>query len=109
MYIFALVSVVARIFCSSLFRRSTIAGAVPAGFDVVSWQGLFAPAGTPPAIVDRINTELQKVLATTETKAKMYTLGLEYAPNTPKQFADYQVAEMAKWVKIVKAGNVKID
>ncbi|ARN23558.1 Bug family tripartite tricarboxylate transporter substrate binding protein [Piscinibacter gummiphilus] len=87
----------------------TLQEAGVAGFDVVSWQGLFAPAGTAPAIVERLNSELQKILATTETKAKMYTLGLEYAPNTPKQFGDYQVAEQAKWVKIVKAGNVKID
>ena len=80
-----------------------------AGFDVASWQGLFAPAGTPAAIVNRLNSELQKVIAQPETQARMANLGLEYAPNTPKQFADFQLAEQAKWAKIAKDGNVRLN
>jgi tripartite-type tricarboxylate transporter receptor subunit TctC len=80
-----------------------------AGFDVASWQGIFAPAGTPPAIVNRLNTELQKVIAQPETKARMETLGLEYSPNSPKQFTEFQATEQAKWAKVAKDGNVRLD
>ena len=78
------------------------------GFDVASWQAFYAPAGTPPAIVARMNGELQKIIATPEMKAKMDALGLEYKPNSPAQFAEFGQKEIAKWVKIVKDGNVKL-
>ena len=97
-------------------KRSPVLPDVPtlqetgvAGFDVSSWQGLFAPAGTPPAIVDRLNSELQKIIASADTKAKMEALGLAYTPNTPKQFAEFQAAEQAKWAKVAKEGNVKVE
>ena len=77
------------------------------GFDVASWQALYAPAGTAPAVVQRMNAEVHKIIASPEVKAKMEGLGLEHAPNTPAQFADFGRAEIAKWAKIVKDGNVK--
>jgi tripartite-type tricarboxylate transporter receptor subunit TctC len=79
------------------------------GFDVASWQALFAPAGTPAAVVKRLNDELTKMAATTEVAARLYTMGVENVPMTPAQFADFQRAEMAKWAKIVKDGNVKVE
>ena len=78
------------------------------GFDVASWQAIFAPAGTPPAIVKRVNDELTKIVAQTEVAARLYTMGVENVPMTPAQFGDFQRAEMIKWAKIVKDGNVKI-
>ena len=78
-----------------------------AGFDVSSWQALYAPAGTPPAIVNRLNAELAKIVAQPDTKAKMDGLGLEYIVNSPEQFATFQRAEQAKWAKVVKDGNIK--
>jgi len=87
----------------------TLQEAGVAGFDVASWQGLFAPANTPKAIVDRLNTELEKIIAQPDTQAKMAGLGLDHTPNTPKQFADFEAAEQAKWVKVAKQGNVKLD
>jgi len=97
-------------------RRSPVLPDVPtlqeagvAGFDVASWQGLFAPAGTPPAIIDRLHSELQKIVESADTKAKMEALGLIYTPNTPKQFAAFQATEQAKWTKVVKDGNVKVE
>lgn len=79
------------------------------GFDVASWQALFAPAGTPKAIVDRLNAELTKIVAETQVAARLYTMGVENVPMTPAQFADFNRAELAKWAKIVKDGNVKPD
>ncbi|MEF7614426.1 tripartite tricarboxylate transporter substrate binding protein [Aquincola sp. MAHUQ-54] len=87
----------------------TLQEAGVAGFDVASWQALWMPAGTPPAIVGKLNAELQKIIAQPETKARMDGLGLEYTPNTPEQFAEFQRAEQAKWAKIVKDGNVKAE
>jgi tripartite-type tricarboxylate transporter receptor subunit TctC len=78
------------------------------GFDVASWQALFAPAGTPPAIVKRLNEELTRIVAQTEVAARLYTMGVENVPMTPAQFGDFQRAEMTKWAKIVKDGKVKI-
>ncbi|KQU74801.1 MULTISPECIES: tripartite tricarboxylate transporter substrate binding protein [unclassified Rhizobacter] len=77
------------------------------GFDVASWQAFYAPAGTPPAIVKRLNAEVAKIIAMPEVKAKMETLGLQYTPNTPEQFAVFGRSELVKWAKIVKDGNVK--
>jgi tripartite-type tricarboxylate transporter receptor subunit TctC len=77
------------------------------GFDVASWQAFYAPAGTPPAIVKRMNAEVAKIIAIPEVKAKMEGLGLQYSPNTPEQFATFGHAELVKWAKIVKDGNVK--
>jgi tripartite-type tricarboxylate transporter receptor subunit TctC len=54
-----------------------------------------------------MNAEVEKIIANPEVKAKMEGLGLEHAPNTPAQFADFGRAEIAKWAKIVKDGNVK--
>ena len=97
-------------------KRSAVLPDVPtmqeagiAGFDVASWQALYAPAGTPPAIVNKLNGELAKIIAQPEMKARMDGLGLEYSPNTAEQFAAFQRTEQAKWAKIVKDGNVKVD
>jgi tripartite-type tricarboxylate transporter receptor subunit TctC len=85
----------------------TLAEAGVPGFDVSSWQAFYAPAGTPPAIVKRLNTELAAIIATPEVKAKMEGLGLEYTPNTPEQFAEFGRAELAKWAKVVKEAKVQ--
>lgn len=77
------------------------------GFDVASWQAIFAPAGTPPAIVNRLNAELTKIVGETQVAARLYAMGVENVPMTPAQFADFQRAELAKWTKIVKDGQVK--
>ena len=74
---------------------------------MASWQALYAPAGTPPAIVQRLNAEVEKIIAMPDMKAKMEGLGLEHAPNTPEQFAEFGRNEIAKWTRIVKEGKVK--
>jgi tripartite-type tricarboxylate transporter receptor subunit TctC len=78
-----------------------------AGFDVASWQAFYAPAGTPPAIVNKLNSEISKILATPDVKARLDGLGLVHTPNTPEQFTAFSKAEIAKWIKVVKDGKVK--
>lgn len=85
----------------------TLQEAGVAGFDVASWQAIYAPAGTPPAIVQRLNAEIEKIVAMPDVKAKLETLGLQHTPNTPAEFAAFNTAEVARWTKVVKAGNVK--
>lgn len=97
-------------------KRSKVAPDVPTmaesglkGFDVASWQAIFAPAGTPAAIVKRMNDELTKIVAQTEVAARLYTMGVENVPMTPAQMVEFQKAELVKWAKIVKEGNVKVS
>jgi len=79
------------------------------GFDMVSWQALVAPAGTPRAVVDRLNAEVAKVLKTPEMKEKMTGLGTDVVANSPEQFAQYLREETAKWSKIVKDAGIKLE
>jgi tripartite-type tricarboxylate transporter receptor subunit TctC len=76
-------------------------------FDVASWQAFYAPAGTPPAIVQRLNGEIARILAMPDVKARLDTLGLVHTPNSPEQFAAFGKAEIAKWTQVVKDGKVK--
>ncbi|MET0185564.1 MAG: tripartite tricarboxylate transporter substrate binding protein [Achromobacter sp.] len=78
-----------------------------AGFDVSSWQGIYAPAGTPKPVVDKLNKALTTIIAKPDVRAKMDSLGLEYTANTPEQFAAFQKTEQAKWAKVIKDGNIK--
>jgi len=85
----------------------TLQEAGVAGFDVSSWQALYAPAGTPAAIVQRLNNEVEKILAQPDVKAKLDTLGLVHTVNSTEQFAAFGRTELTKWVKVVKDGKVK--
>ena len=79
------------------------------GYEVTSWQGIFAPAATPPAIVARLNSEIVKILNMPDVRERMESLGVDPVANTSEEFAAFQKAEIAKWAKVVKEGNVKID
>jgi len=96
-------------------KRSKVAPEVPTmseaglkGFDVASWQAIFAPANTPAPIVQRMHAELTKIVAQTEVAARLFTMGVENVPMTPAQLSEFQRAELAKWAKIVKDGNIKV-
>mgnify|MGYP000892834288 CR=1 FL=1 len=80
-----------------------------AGFDVASWQALYAPAGTPPAIVSRLNAEIEKILALPDVKARLDGLGLVHSPNTPAQFAEFNRQEVAKWTRVAREGKLQLD
>ncbi len=85
-----------------------IADAVP-GFEVGSWQGLFVPAGVPPAIVSKLNTEVRRILALDDVRSRIVGLGAEVATNTPEQFVEFIKVEMTKWEKVVKAAGARVD
>lgn len=77
------------------------------GFESYTWFGVVAPSGTPPAIVDRLNGEFEKVLLTQEIQKRLQELGAEYAKNTPAEFGQFMRAELEKWRKLVKAAGIK--
>src|SRR5207244_2966079 len=78
-----------------------MAESVP-GFEVSNWIGLFGPAGLPPAIVARLNAEVQKIMRSPETQKRLETEGAKFIPMTPEQFGVFQKAELNKWAKTIK-------
>lgn len=80
-----------------------------AGYDMVGWIGLVAPARTPPAIVERLSAETRKALQDAEVRQRFSSHGLELAGNTPAEFADFMRKQNDRYAAAVKAGNVKLD
>jgi tripartite-type tricarboxylate transporter receptor subunit TctC len=81
----------------------TIAEAGLPGFELVAWQGVVAPAGTPRPIVDVLAAQLTKLMADPPTRERLTKLSLEpLPPSTPDSFAAYIAAEIERWVTIVK-------
>ncbi len=79
------------------------------GMDVINITGLLAPAGTPVEIVAKLNAALLKALARSDVKERFATLGLEVIGGTPQQFADYIKEDFAKWTKVIKDGNIRVE
>ncbi len=79
------------------------------GYDVVSWQAIFAPAGTPKPIVDRLYAEISRILKEPDVQERLAKLGLDPSGMPPAELAAFQKAEIEKWAKVVKAANIKID
>ena len=80
-----------------------------AGFDVTTWFGVFAPAGTPAPLVARLNEEFRKALVTPEMRERLKNMGAEPSPTSPEQFAAFIRAELAKYEKVVKFSGAKVD
>jgi tripartite-type tricarboxylate transporter receptor subunit TctC len=79
------------------------------GFDVSAWTGIFAPAATPRAVVERLRNELAAVLKSDFVRDRYATLGIEPVGNTPDEFAAQVKADLARWEKVVKAANVRVE
>jgi tripartite-type tricarboxylate transporter receptor subunit TctC len=78
------------------------------GFDLTSWNGILGPAGLPKEIVDRINTEMQAVLAEKDVQDKLALTGFEVNPSkSPAEFQKYQADQLAHWSRMIKAAGIK--
>ena len=97
-------------------KRSALAPELPTmaeaglpGFDISTWYGLFAPAGTPPAIVAKWNADVTRILNMPDVRARFVADGAEPAPDSPEQFAQFIAAELTKYARIVKVSGAKVD
>jgi tripartite-type tricarboxylate transporter receptor subunit TctC len=86
----------------------TLASEVP-GFDLDNWTGILAPAGTPAAIIHRLNTEFVKVLKSPETAERLVPQGVDIYASTPEYFAEALKNTLVKSAKLVKDAGIKID
>ena len=78
-------------------------------FEVTTWYGLLAPAGTPRDIVARLNAEWTKIAAMAETKEKMQSAGFEPMSGTPEKFATFIKEEIVRWGKVIKDANLSVE
>ena len=97
-------------------KRSPIAPDVPtlaeaglAGYEIGSWQGVFAPAGTPVDVVKRLNAEIVKIINMPDVREKLVGLGAEPVGNTPDEFAALVKSEVVKWAAVVKQSGARVD
>lgn len=79
------------------------------GYDVTSWNGMLAPAGTPVDIIKRLNAEFNRVISSPDMRQRMLEFGYEPVGGEPQKFGDHIRAELAKWAPVVKAAGVKVD
>ena len=79
------------------------------GYDVRAWTGLVAPSGTPAAVLERMNQEVIRAMATAEMKRRLYDLALVPVGDSRTQFAEYLKVEIAKWQHAVKVSGAKIE
>ena len=97
-------------------QRSTLAPDLPTmaeagvpGFDIVTWFGLFAPAGTPPEIVAKWNADVTRILNAPEMRDRLIAQGAEPAPTSPAEFAQFVAGELVRYARIVKASGAKVE
>ncbi len=79
------------------------------GFAAVHWWGILFPAGVPRTIIDKVNADLVKALATQDVKSRLGELGVETVSSTPEQFGQFMASEAARWGKLVKEANLRVE
>jgi tripartite-type tricarboxylate transporter receptor subunit TctC len=87
----------------------TMAEAGLAEVEVSSWNGLYAPAKTPPEIIARLHTETAKALSAPDVREKLLAQGAEPLGNSPEEFRAYIRAEIEKWGRVVRASGARVD
>lgn len=94
---------------ASLAGVPTLAEAGVPNFEMQSWQGVFAPAGIPKPIADRLSKELTAVIAMPDVQARLRNMGVEPDGRSATAFADFQLAEVAKWGKVIKDAGIQAE
>ena len=91
-----------------IFRRC-LQAEVDMPMQVTAWFGLLAPAGTPSAVVTRLNTELNAVLNDATVREKLRVMGIEPAPGTPEQYRDEIRRDLDRYGAVVKSAGISVD
>ena len=79
------------------------------GFDVKFWHGVLAPAGTPKAIIDKLSAEIARILNMADIKEKLASQGATPFVSTPEQFGALMKADYARYAKVIKTANIKLE
>jgi tripartite-type tricarboxylate transporter receptor subunit TctC len=79
------------------------------GYEASVWLALLAPAGTPRDIVNKLNSEIGKLMASPDTRKALYDAGVEVSPSSPEAMSDYMAKELARWGKVVKDTGTKLE
>ena len=87
----------------------TVAESGLKNFEVMTWYGVMAPAGVPPAIIGRIHADMTRVIRQPDIQAQFSNEGGEVVANTPEQFAALIERELVKWSKVAKEAGAKVD
>ena len=87
----------------------TVAESGLPGFEAIAWYNMFAPAGTPRSIVNRINAEVNRLLAQPEVRERLLALGVAPFTGTPEALGDYLKSEVARWAKVIKEAGIKLE
>lgn len=87
----------------------TLAEARAGNVNVDMWYGIFAPPGTPPELVGRLNRELKEILAGADVRAAFETQGMDPATSTPEEFRQLVERDAQRWAQLIKAQNIKAD
>ena len=74
---------------------------------IMLWSGLLAPAGTPPAIIQKLQTEVARIVKLPDVRERMLQLGIEPEGNTPEEFARVIATEIPLWMSVAKANNIQ--
>jgi len=97
-------------------KRSNLAPELPTmaeagvpGFDISTWFGLMAPAGTPPGVIAKWNADVTRILSSPDMRERLAAQGAEAAPTTPAEFSAFIASELPKYARIVKASGAKVD
>jgi tripartite-type tricarboxylate transporter receptor subunit TctC len=97
-------------------KRSSVAPEFPtiaesglAGFEVITWFGLLAPAATPKDIINRLNTEIVQSVMQPAVRDQLIKMGFEIVANTPEQYAAFLKEENVKWSKVVRDLNLRAE
>jgi tripartite-type tricarboxylate transporter receptor subunit TctC len=94
---------------SELPETPTVSESGLPGYNVTGWYGFYAPAGTSPQIVKRLNDEARKGLFSADVKEKLEKTGNDPVVSTPEEFVAFMRVEIAKWAKVVKSANIRVE
>ncbi len=94
---------------SAITELPTVTESGLPGYEVVQWNGVLAPARVPAAIVARLNSEIERMLALPEMKSRLAADGADAAGGPPEKFAAFIRSDIDKWTKVIKAANVQVD